>query len=91
MVSGESGSTGYWEFFSNGEFTMFDDSGYTVAHTSGTFTQSGTQVTGMFENPGVGSGEIDGTLSEDSQSMALDFIEHWHDPYKHIPFTGTKN
>ncbi len=91
MVSGESGSTGYWEFFANGDFTMFDDAGYTVAHASGTFTQSGAHVTGTFENPGVGDGEIDCTLSADSQAIEMDFIEHWHDPYKHVPFTGTKN
>ena len=40
------------------------------------------------QNPGTGTGEIVATLEGDS--MALDFIEHWHSPYKTLQFTGVK-
>lgn len=80
----------WYQFNADGTFVQYNDSGFTSAHLSGTFSQNGTKVTGPFHNPGVGDGEIDCMLSGDGKSMQMDFIEHWHDPYKHVPFTGTK-
>ena len=39
-------------------------------------------------NPGTGTGEIVATLSGDT--LSLDFVEYWHNPYKHVPYTGAK-
>ena len=33
-------------------------------------------------------GDRKATISGDS--ISLDFIEHWHTPYKHVPYTGTR-
>ena len=39
-------------------------------------------------NPGVGSGEITATV--DGDAISLDFIEHWHTPYKVVHYTGNR-
>ncbi len=39
-------------------------------------------------NPGVGEGEIVATLT--GTTLNLDFVEFWHRPPKHVPYTGTK-
>jgi hypothetical protein len=39
-------------------------------------------------NPGVGNGKIEGTFEDNS--MTMDFIEYWHTPAKHVPYTGSK-
>ena len=41
-----------------------------------------------FVNPGTGEGEIVATLA--GATLNLDFVEFWHSPPKHIPYTGTK-
>lgn len=80
----------WWVFNADGTMTMYDNAGLTAKHISGTFTQDGNKVTGPFRNPGVGDGELDCTLSDDGKTMQMDFIEHWHSPYKHVPYFGTK-
>ena len=84
------GSTTWWAFSSDGSFVMYDDPALTERHLSGTFTQSGASVTGSFTNPGVGTGDIEGTISEDGTQFALTFIEHWHTPNKRVPLSGTR-
>jgi hypothetical protein len=54
----------------------------------GTYTVSGNTARGPMQNPGTGTGEIVATVS--GSTMALDFIEHWHTPYKTLKFTGVK-
>ena len=62
----------------------------THRHLGGTYTQSGTSVSGTGSNPGVGDLDIEGTLSADGKTMELDSIEHWHDPFKHNVATLTR-
>lgn len=56
-------------------------------HLQGTYTVDGGALHGDFTNPGVGTGEIVATINADG-TMTMDFIEHWHTPYKHVPSTG---
>lgn len=84
------GSTTWWKFSDDGSFVMYDDAELQDRHLSGTFQQSGATVTGAFTNPGVGTGDIEGTISADGQSFAMTFIEHWHTPYKRVPLSGTR-
>jgi len=57
-------------------------------HLSGTFSVDSGALKGNFTNPGVGTGEIVATIK--NGIMEMDFIEHWHTPYKHVPCTGVK-
>lgn len=74
-------------FRADGTWDEFDDPQLTARHLGGTYTQSGNHVSGTGVNPGVGDLEIDGTVSDDAETLQLDFIEHWHTPYKHNPAT----
>ena len=85
-----SSADSWWRFKDDGTFAMYDDANLEAKHLSGNYSQDGNKVTGTFVNPGVGEGEIDATISEDGQTMQIDFIEHWHNPYKHVPLTGTR-
>lgn len=87
LTSGQDGSSMYILFDANGTFVMKDTLSGPV-HMRGTYTVSGSTATGPLTNPGVGDGEIVATV--DGDAMALDFIEHWHDPYKHNLYTGSK-
>lgn len=86
----EAGTISWWVFSADGNFVRYDDQALTKPHFAGTYTQQGTKVTGTFVNGSVGDGEIDGTVSDDGKTMTLDFIEHWHDPYKHNAYTAVK-
>jgi len=77
-------------FMSGGTWGEYTDATLTSKHLGGTYTQSGNHVTGTGNNPGVGDLDIDGTVSDDGKTLQLDFIEHWHDPYKHNPATLTR-
>ena len=77
-------------FSSDGTWAEYDDSALTQRHLGGTYTQSGTSISGTGSNPGVGDLDIAGTLSADGKTMELDFIEHWHDPFKHNVATLTR-
>ena len=79
---GDGGGSTTWSFNADGSLSS--------GGISGTFKQNGDHVTGDLTNAGVGSGAIDATLSADGKSMAMDFIEFWHDPAKHNPLSGTK-
>lgn len=54
----------------------------------GNYTVDGSTVRGPMVNPGVGTGEIVATV--DGNAITLDFIEHWHTPYKVVPYTGSR-
>ncbi len=54
----------------------------------GTYVVEGNRASGPMVNPGTGEGEIVATLS--GATLSLDFVEFWHSPPKHVPYTGTK-
>ena len=82
--------TSWLHFQTDGTFYMSDDAEGNNHHLQGSaYSQSGSTVTGSFENPGVGEGEIVCTLNGDD-TLQMDFIEHWHDPYKHMEKFGVK-
>ena len=54
----------------------------------GTYVVEGNRAAGPMVNPGVGEGEIVATLT--GTTLNLDFVEFWHRPPKHVPYTGTK-
>ena len=89
MNDGVGGLT-FWKFNADGTVVEYNDPGFSSRHLSGTYAQDGQNVRGPFTNPGVGDGEIVCTLSNDGTSMQMDFIEHWHQPFKHVPLTGAK-
>ena len=84
------GGDGRTVFKADGTWAEYDDAGLTQRHLGGTYSQSGNTVSGIGNNPGVGDLDIAGTVSADGKTMQLDFIEHWHDPYKHNPATLTR-
>lgn len=91
MTSKLTGNLSWWVFNNDGTFVSYDDQARTRPHIIGSsYKQEGNTVTGTFVNPGVGDGEINATISDDGKTMTLDFIEHWHTPFKHCPYTGTK-
>lgn len=80
----------YWYITFNSDNSWFisnnaDGSG---RRAFGTYAVSGNTARGPMQNPGTGTGEIVATVS--GSTMALDFIEHWHTPYKTLKFTGVK-
>ena len=82
------GSTWYILFASDGSWLISDTPDGGSRRVYGSYTVDGDSVRGSMTNPGVGTGEIAATISGDS--ISLDFIEHWHTPYKHVPDTGTR-
>jgi len=71
----------------DGTWDNYKDAALTQRHFGGTYTQSGKSVNATGTNPGVGDLDVIGTISADGNTMEIDFIEHWHDPYKHVPGT----
>lgn len=84
------GGDGRTVFYADGTWAEFNDAELTQRHLGGTYSQSGNSVSGTGNNPGVGDLDIEGTVSDDGNTMQLDFIEHWHSPYKHNPATLTR-
>jgi hypothetical protein len=84
----DSNDTFYFYFDSNNTFVGCDVPDRTRVHFSGTWSVSGGTLRGPFTNPGVGTGEIVCTIT--NNVMSMDFIEHWHTPFKHLAFTGSK-
>ena len=87
-LTGDDSSVWYLYVYSDSTCRLCDTATESSPHLTGTYTVSGSNLKGALKNPGVGDAEIIATLS--SGTMSLDFIEHWHDPYKHIAYTGTK-
>ena len=83
------GHTWYIHFESDRSWMITDGAGKTTRRrVYGTYRTSGNSFTGDMTNPNVGTGEIRGSIS--GTSITLDFIEHWHNPYKVIAYTGSK-
>ncbi|MBR6020953.1 MAG: hypothetical protein IK066_00880 [Kiritimatiellae bacterium] len=87
LVSGD-GAAWYAHFDENGNWKITDDAEGTARRVYGTYTFDGTKFSGPMVNPHVGEGKIEGTLEDGS--MTLDFVEYWHTPAKHVPYSGTK-
>lgn len=82
------GSTWYIIFGKDGNWTIADNADGSARRVYGTYTVGGNNVSGPMTNPGVGTGEIKATVNGDS--ITLNFIEHWHTPYKTVPYTGKR-
>ena len=87
----DSPSTSYYVFDADGSFykTRSGEGPNGAVHLSGTYSANGGTLSGDFTNPGIGSGEIKASIN-DGGTMEMDFIEHWHTPYKHVPCTGVR-
>ena len=81
-------SVWYLYVYADGSCRLCDTASESSPHLTGTYSVSGSTLTGNMTNPGVGEAQIVASLS--SGTMSLDFIEHWHTPYKHIAYTGAK-
>ncbi len=88
VLSTSGQSPWYIHFNSDGTWRITDDSAGTALRVYGNYSTSGDLFSGNMTNPGVGTGEIKGSIS--GSAITLDFIEHWHTPYKHVPYSGSK-
>ena len=84
----DSGGSLYFYIDSNNTFVACDVPDRNRVHFSGTWSVTNGTLRGPFTNPGVGTGEIVCTIA--SNVMSMDFIEHWHDPDKHVAYSGSK-
>jgi hypothetical protein len=84
----DGGSAWYAHFSGDGTWKITDDAAGNARRVYGTYSCSGNRFSGPMVNPGVGEGKIEGTW-EDGE-MTMDFVEYWHTPAKHVPYTGTK-
>jgi len=82
------GVSWYLIFNSDGSWLISDTADGSARRVYGTYTVDGNTAAGPMVNPGTGEGEIVASL--DGDVLSLDFIEYWHTPYKHVPYTGTK-
>lgn len=80
--------TWYILFNADSTWLISDTSDGSARRVYGTYVVDGNVAAGPMVNPGTGEGEIVATLS--GATLNLDFVEYWHDPYKHVPYTGTK-
>ena len=84
----DTGSAWYAHFYKDGNWKISDDAEGNARRVYGTYTCKGVSFSGPMVNPGVGNGKIEGTFEDNS--MTMDFIEYWHTPAKHVPYTGSK-
>ena len=87
-LSQGAGTAWYIIFKSDNSWLISDTADGSAVRVFGTYSVDGNTAAGPMQNPGVGTGEIVAVLN--GSTIALDFIEHWHSPYKHVPYTGTK-
>jgi hypothetical protein len=85
----EGAIVGYLYIKSDYTFDWFDNPGAPAPHFSGAGSVTNGTFTGPFTNPRVGDGELVCTIAANG-SMVMDFIEYWHSPPKHVPYTATK-
>ena len=78
----------YILFKSDNSWLISDTADGSAQRVYGTYVVEGNQAAGPMVNPGTGEGEIAATL--DGENLSLDFVEYWHDPYKHVAYNGTK-
>ena len=83
-----SGGTWYILFAQDGSWKISDTADGSQRRVYGNYTTSGNKVGGSMTNPGVGTGAIAATI--DGKNISLDFIEHWHTPYKTVRYNGSK-
>ncbi len=86
-LTGE-GKTWYGTFSKNGSWIISDDKAGAKVRVYGTYTAKGENFSGPMTNPGVGTGKIEGSYSENS--MTLYFTEYWHTPAKTVHYKGTR-
>lgn len=85
----EAGTLAWYILFkADNTWLISDTADGSAQRVYGTYVVEGKVASGPMVNPGTGEGEIVATLS--GATLSLDFVEYWHDPYKHIPYTGTK-
>lgn len=84
-------TTSYWIFNENGTFTKkrAGESLNGSTHFSGTYSVRDGKISGDFTNPGVGRGEIEGSINS-SDRFIMNFIEYWHSPRKVVPCVGVR-
>ena len=87
-LTNNEGHTWYVHFKTDGTYKITDDSAGTDDHVFGNYNFSNDSFTGTMNNPGVGTGEIKGTIS--GTSIVLNFIEYWHTPHKTVVYKGSK-
>lgn len=78
----------YLHLQSDGSYFISDNADGSGVRVTGTYSDSGNTITGPFNNPGVGEGRIDATIS--GGVMQLNFVEYWHTPNKVVPYAGQK-
>lgn len=88
-LEAEDGSSWYIHFGEDGNWKITDDAEGTARRVFGSFSTSGDEYSGDMTNPRVGDGTISGKVLSET-TLDLDFCEHWHSPYKHIIYSGTK-
>lgn len=89
VLSDSGGTIAFYLYIeSNNTFVGADVPDKTRDHFSGTWSVSNGTFRGPFTNPGVGTGDLVCTIA--NGVMTVDFIEHWHTPDKHVPYTGRK-
>ena len=86
LTNGE--TTWYVHFLKDGTWRITDDRGGTKDRVHGSYTADDSSFQGDMTNPGVGTGSIAGYYN--GKSLALDFVENWHHPAKHVSYTGKK-
>ena len=86
----DAGGTLAWYilFKADNSWLISDTADGSAQRVFGTYAVEGNVAAGPMVNPGTGEGEIIATLS--GATLNLDFVEFWHSPPKHVPYTGTK-
>ena len=86
----DAGGTLAWYILFNADnsWLISDTADGSAQRVYGTYVVEGNVASGPMVNPGTGEGEIVATLS--GATLNLDFVEFWHSPPKHVPYTGTK-
>ena len=88
-LNDENGALAWYILFNaDNSWLISDTADGSAQRVYGTYVVEGNVASGPMVNPGTGEGEIVATLS--GATLDLDFVEYWHDPYKHVPYTGTK-
>ena len=87
-LSQGAGTVWYIIFNDDGSWLISDTADGSAQRVFGTYAVDGNTAEGPMTNPGVGTGEIIAEL--DGSTLALDFVEFWHSPPKHVPYVGTQ-
>ena len=78
----------YILFKADNSWLISDTANGSARRVYGTYAVEGNVAAGPMVNPGVGEGEIVAALK--NEILSLDFVEFWHDPYKHVAYVGTR-